>query len=1219
MIYNFKRNRIKAIKLISVILIVISIVFGTYWIVNADNEEKITIDFQDEVLCARIVSELKAYKENEDDRANNYVAANTAKSVTIKIEDLAKIKKLNLSGTTGNESNQITNLSGISGFIYLEELKLDNNTKISTNVSSQSNIHDIYKLSYLKVLSLAGTSINDIDIYNSNEIYNISNLTGLKELNISATNISSGILSNSLSNSNNLKKLNLSNNSNIRNLGDIKNTITDLNIESTAITDIKQIKGFSQLESLYMGYNSISDISYIYEEYYDESAEINKLYLPKLSQLNMDNMNEGYKTGNIFWNLQKMNIQSLSLRGNEIYDLSGIATSNEEECNLQEKLIYLDLANNNITSTSGLVIRTGNEEDGYKLYYPKRLQQLILTNNQISDINELSIIDTLQTLKLGNNRLQNISPISSKTFANGQLEIYGQRLSTYVFKDENNSKDYQYMILPNIIQQSMNRESIIYDSNAKIELIGCEWNYDRNEYKQAGNLNVKVPCPRPNENGEYPENYTIEVRLSNCLAEGTVLKYTFEYFSDDYYSSNIYTSQNYDPIETLKFNDSNLNNAIYNYLNNNREKYNIEYLNSIPYIININRGAITQITELDLSNANITDVEGIQNFTEIRKMNLAQNKIKTANQLRYMPYMQELIMNDNQLKNSYNFINNLYELKILNLSSNGITDLIHLNTLYENAMNNGYSLKIEYLYLNSNEIESISILSKLNTLKELRLRDNRISEITELKDLTKIGVLDLSINRISNIEPLQKLINLNKLYLDNNQLTNIDVVTNFNNLSVLAITSNKINDLNSIKYKTMIKELYASDNRISDISAIDTPSHNSLVIGDGRLELNRQKITYRLSNEENSMENVIIALPQIFTAAQNPNSMVYTNEDMSIQNGELIDSDNNNVFDSIKVKPTELNGDNVAVIINGGKSKGTTFTIGQPPIPTLTYTPEKGESKISGNVKVTLTFNREDVSILNNDGKNTYTFMDNGEFTFEYVDEEGFDGTATASVDWLDNNGPIANVQYVPDEDNNTVTVIITTDEPILSVEGWELSDGDTKLTRIYSEDVLEKINIYDKLENQTEVTIKVSIINVPIVQENELTSDVYTINDLIVTGVQPNSTVKNIKEKTSTQSTNVKFYDDKNKELTDDDLIGTASTIVIDDVKIYSIVVTGDTDGNGKANIQDILNINKHRLGKLQLKDLYLMAADVNKDNKISINDILIINKFRLGISKSI
>jgi hypothetical protein len=49
-------------------------------------------------------------------------------------------------------------------------------------------------------------------------------------------------------------------------------------------------------------------------------------------------------------------------------------------------------------------------------------------------------------------------------------------------------------------------------------------------------------------------------------------------------------------------------------------------------------------------------------------------------------------------------------------------------------------------------------------------------------------------------------------------------------------------------------------------------------------------------------------------------------------------------------------------------------------------------------------------TITNNSFQNTYTFTDNGTFTFEFVDEAGNTGNAIATVTWIDNSAPLVDV-----------------------------------------------------------------------------------------------------------------------------------------------------------------------------------------------------------------
>ncbi|MDR3169209.1 MAG: hypothetical protein LBU27_05660 [Candidatus Peribacteria bacterium] len=64
-------------------------------------------------------------------------------------------------------------------------------------------------------------------------------------------------------------------------------------------------------------------------------------------------------------------------------------------------------------------------------------------------------------------------------------------------------------------------------------------------------------------------------------------------------------------------------------------------------------------------------------------------------------------------------------------------------------------------------------------------------------------------------------------------------------------------------------------------------------------------------------------------------------------------------------------------------------------IPTLTYSPSTATSE---KVTATISFNKTGVSIDNNKGLPTYTFTDNGNFTFLFHDTAGDTGSAIATV-----------------------------------------------------------------------------------------------------------------------------------------------------------------------------------------------------------------------------
>lgn len=59
------------------------------------------------------------------------------------------------------------------------------------------------------------------------------------------------------------------------------------------------------------------------------------------------------------------------------------------------------------------------------------------------------------------------------------------------------------------------------------------------------------------------------------------------------------------------------------------------------------------------------------------------------------------------------------------------------------------------------------------------------------------------------------------------------------------------------------------------------------------------------------------------------------------------------------------------------------------------------------------------VRVVNNGGSNTYTFTENGAFTFELVNSLGETGSVTAEVDWIDKEVPTAVLTYSPQTTTN--------------------------------------------------------------------------------------------------------------------------------------------------------------------------------------------------------
>ena len=116
------------------------------------------------------------------------------------------------------------------------------------------------------------------------------------------------------------------------------------------------------------------------------------------------------------------------------------------------------------------------------------------------------------------------------------------------------------------------------------------------------------------------------------------------------------------------------------------------------------------------------------------------------------------------------------------------------------------------------------------------------------------------------------------------------------------------------------------------------------------------------------------------------------------------------------------NGEYTFEFVDKAGNKGTstakvTWIDKASPKATLNY---NITGKTNKDVTVQIKFDKTNVKVLNNNGKTSYTFTKNGEFTFEYIDEAGNHGSITARVDWISKSTST-------DTANSTQTTIVTT------------------------------------------------------------------------------------------------------------------------------------------------------------------------------------------------
>ena len=93
----------------------------------------------------------------------------------------------------------------------------------------------------------------------------------------------------------------------------------------------------------------------------------------------------------------------------------------------------------------------------------------------------------------------------------------------------------------------------------------------------------------------------------------------------------------------------------------------------------------------------------------------------------------------------------------------------------------------------------------------------------------------------------------------------------------------------------------------------------------------------------------------------------------------------------------------------------------------------------------------------------------------------------------------------------------------------------------------------------------------------------------------------------------------DKNNKVKTTAKLATGDKVSIQsgkDEKTYTIVLYGDTNGDGTITALDLLQVQKNILGYTKLTLCYQKAADTNKDGKVTALDLLQVQKDILGYS---
>ena len=222
----------------------------------------------------------------------------------------------------------------------------------------------------------------------------------------------------------------------------------------------------------------------------------------------------------------------------------------------------------------------------------------------------------------------------------------------------------------------------------------------------------------------------------------------------------------------------------------------------------------------------------------------------------------------------------------------------------------------------------------------------------------------------------------------------------------------------------------------------------------------------------------------------------------------------------------------------------------------------------------------------------------------------------------------VSNCNLNPSFTSSASNYTCTVDSTVNSVE------VSANKTSVYS--TVKGIGTYNLNGGNTTITVTVTAANgnarnyvINVIKEinentstpNEIISSLgYNNNNGIISkisvGTDINNIISEVRNRFPTATVSMKDKDGKAKT---NGIIGTNDKVSItnnNQSKEYSVVIYGDTDGNGKIDIIDLLKVQKNIKKASMLSGNYVTAADTNKDGTVDISDLLKVQKQIKGVS---
>lgn len=380
------------------------------------------------------------------------------------------------------------------------------------------------------------------------------------------------------------------------------------------------------------------------------------------------------------------------------------------------------------------------------LQYATNMKELLIENNLLTSMDQLTSLRNLNTLFLNNNLITVVPDLSNMTnltslLLNGNEIKDVSSISTgknlrFIKINENRVSDLSSLsTLENLREiRAINQDIEIKDVIDSADFYTLDVSFLKD-------INGETPSNiSPSHLGKY-NSENKEIIWDTSLISFENPSFTFE--SIDGYFSGIVTVDLIDINQTVIIDDENLQHELINILD---KENNIITLKDM-----------LKLRLLDLSNKDIKSLKGLEYASNLYNLILDGTYVTD---LQYVP-------------SSVNYISSKYLKNEVNIPDDRLKSLINI-VLGKNdkcILTFNDIKRLTVLDEFANHINSLEGLQYAENLKILSLLNNRISDINPICALTKLTYLDLSNNNLKDLSPLSSFYkNISYIYAHNQKI-----------------------------------------------------------------------------------------------------------------------------------------------------------------------------------------------------------------------------------------------------------------------------------------------------------------------------------------------------------------------------------------------------------------------------------------------------------------